>query len=602
LFYFKRLFFIIGLMCLQVLHAQDAVSLSELSAFQSPGLTWRQAGNVNADLKEDNVLTSGGGSGILVNMPDQKNKGTDLISILQHGDADVELDFMMAKGSNSGVYLQGRYEIQLLDSWGVLNPGPGDVGGVYQRWDESRPEGKKSFEGNAPRQNVGRAPGLWQHLKISFQAPRFIVGHKIENARMLKVELNGVTIQENVELTGPTRSSMASDEVALGPLLLQGDHGAVAYRNIRITSYNKPRPDLVGLKYTVYKGNYRTEPNYGKLPSEAAGTSDILSSNISSLENEFSIRYTGILQVHEPGEYKFNINVPGGSGAIKLNNKVAVPMSAKSGSGTIRLQTGNNHFELIYSKHDAEGQPGLSLTVAGPGMREYTISDANVTSHQAPDPILIHAPVNTTLRCFMDFSESTRITHAVNVGSPQQVHYTYDMDNGMIVQVWRGGFLDATPMWHSRGDGSSRPAGSLQRFDRIVPAIRRLNNPNIAWSADTVGSSFKQKGYTMDEAKRPIFKYSVYNTLLTDASRVIDDGHGLSREISVEGPSDDLFFLLAEAKDIEELSEGLYLLNDKSYYIRIDNAGGEKSLIRSSATGKELLIPIKNKIAYSILF
>jgi hypothetical protein len=395
---------------------------------------------------------------------------------------------------------------------------------------------------------------------------------------------------------------MASDEVALGPLLLQGDHSAVAYRNIRITSYNKLRPELVGLKYTLYKGKYDNEPNYGKLPPETAGTSGILSSNISSLENEFLIRYTGILQVHEPGEYKFNINVPGGSGAIKLNNKVAVPMSAKSGSGTISLQSGNNHFELIYSKHDAEGKPGLSLTVAGPGIREHTISDANVTSHQVIDPILIHAPGNTTLRSFMDFSESTRVTHAVNVGSPQQIHYTYDMDHGMIVHVWRGGFLDATPMWHSRGDGSSRPAGALQRFDKIVPAIKMLNNLDIAWSTDTAGSGFMPKGYTMDEAKRPIFKYLVYNTTVNDAIRVRDDGHGLSREILVEGPSDNLFFLLAEAKDIEELSEGLYLLNDKSYYIRIDNAGGEKSLIRSSASGKELLIPIKNKIAYSILF
>jgi hypothetical protein len=270
------------------------------------------------------------------------------------------------------------------------------------------------------------------------------------------------------------------------------------------------------------------------------------------LENEFSIRYTGILQVHEPGEYKFNINVPGGSGAIKLNNKVAVPMSAKSGSGTIRLQTGNNHFELIYSKHDAEGQPGLSLTVAGPGMREYTISDANVTSHQALDPILIHAPVNTTLRSFMDFSESTRITHAVNVGSPQQVHYTYDMDNGMIVQVWRGGFLDATPMWHSRGDGSSRPAGSLQRFDKIVPAIKKVKQSRHCLERRYCGLSFKPKGYTMDEAKRPYSNIRFTTHWLTDASRVIDDGHGLSREISVEGPSDNLFFLLAEAKDIEE--------------------------------------------------
>jgi hypothetical protein len=328
----------------------------------------------------------------------------------------------------------------------------------------------------------------------------------------------------------------------------------------------------------------------------------MLSSNISSLENDFLIRYTGILRVKEPGEYQFNLSVPGGSGAIKLNNKVAIPITAKSGTGTVSLQPGDTSFELIYSKHDAERKPGLSLTVSGPGMREYIMSDVNVTSHQAVDPILIHAPVNTTLRSFMDFSEGTRITHAANVGSPQQVHYTYDMNNGMIIQVWRGSFLDATPMWHSRGDGSSRPAGALQRFEKIVPAIKKLNSPDLVWSADTLGSGFKPKGYAMDAAKRPVFRYSVYNTLVSDASRVMDNGNGLYREISVEGPTDKLFFHLAAAKNIEVISDGLYLLDDKSYFIRIDNAGGEKPVIRSSASGKELLIPIKNKIAYSILF
>ena len=55
---------------------------------------------------------------------------------------------------------------------------------------------------------------------------------------------------------------------------------------------------------------------------------------------------------------------------------------------------------------------------------------------------------NTTiLRSFVDLPGNVRLTHSVNVGSPEGLHYTYDMDNGMLAQVWRGGFLDATPMW-----------------------------------------------------------------------------------------------------------------------------------------------------------
>ncbi len=598
--YLRLSIFVLCMISASISQSQT-VSLTDFSSFQKPGPTWRQASNVNADLTKSNVLTSAPGTGVLVNTPDKKNKGTDLISILQHGDADVELDFMMAKGSNSGVYLQGRYEVQLFDSWGKLQPSHSDVGGVYQRWDDGRPEGKKGYEGQAPRQNAGRAPGLWQHLKISFQAPKFSGGVKTENARMLRVELNGVPVQEDVELTGTTRSSMASDEVALGPLLLQGDHGAVAFRNIRVTNYNKPRPELMGLKYTIYKGRYEKEPDYAKLPPEAAGSSGILSSNLISLENEFLIRYTGTLRVKEAGEYKFDLSASGGNAALKLNNKVAV-YTEKAETGQVNLQAGDIPFELVYTKYVGYNKTGLGLTVSGPGISEFSLSDANVASPQAVDPILIHAPVNTSLRSFVDFAPAIRITHAVNVGSPQQVHYTYDMDNGTIFQFWRGGFLDATPMWHSRGDGSSRPAGALQRSEKIVPAINKLNSPDLAWSEDTSGTGFKLKGYALDAAKRPIFRYSVYNTMVSDATRVMDGGQGLSREISIDGPAEKLFLKLADAKNIEVISDGLYLLNDKSYFIRIDNAGGEKPLIRNSTIGKELLLPIKSKIAYSILF
>lgn len=149
------------------------IPLTDLSFARSPGKTWQLAADVNADINKENALTISKGTGVLVNLVDKKTHGTDLYTTAEHGDAELELDYLIAKGSNSGIYLQGNYELQLLDSWNVKNPKAGDNGGIYERWDESKPEGQKGYEGYAPRQNASRAPGLWQHLKVSFQAPKF---------------------------------------------------------------------------------------------------------------------------------------------------------------------------------------------------------------------------------------------------------------------------------------------------------------------------------------------------------------------------------------------------------------------------------------------
>ena len=75
---------------------------------------------------------------------------------------------------------------------------------------------------------------VWQEYDIIFRAPRFDdAGNKIANARFERVTHNGIVIHEDVSLRGPTRGG-APGEVASGPLRLQGDHGPVAYRNIRI--------------------------------------------------------------------------------------------------------------------------------------------------------------------------------------------------------------------------------------------------------------------------------------------------------------------------------------------------------------------------------
>ncbi|WP_317046579.1 3-keto-disaccharide hydrolase [Adhaeribacter arboris] len=518
----------------------------------------------------------------------------------------MELDYMMAKGSNSGIYLQGRYELQLLDSWGVKTPKAGDNGGIYERWDESKPEGQKGYEGYPPRQNASRAPGLWQHVKVAFQAPKFDgSGKKIENARMLRVELNGVTIHEDVELLGPTRGAMANDERATGPLRFQGDHGAVAFRNIKLTSYDKPRPELTNIKYQVYKGKFNNEPDFSKLTASAEGSLTNLNAAVNSLQNEFIIRYTGTMRVKEPGTYTFNVNGNGGGGLLKINNKPVG--SPNRGGGEATLTAGDLPFELLYAKMEADERPGIGLTISGPGIRDFMVGDADASSgrRNTVDPILVDAPTNTILRSFMDLpgQPRTRVVHAVSVGSPQKIHYTYDLDKGTVIQVWRGDFLDATPMWHDRGDGSSRPAGMVQRFGPPVFSLAKLGSSQAAWVADSAGTSYRPKGYTLDENDQPTFRYRMYGATVSDAIRVLDNGQGVHREITVQNPvGGELYARLAEGATIEDKANGTYLVDGKSYYLRLDDAKGTKPVVRDANGRKELVVPVKGKVGYSILF
>jgi hypothetical protein len=166
------------------------------------------------------------------------NKGTvNLLTKKEFGDCEVHVEFTVPKGSNSGVYFMGRYEIQILDSFGVEHPKYGDCGGIYQRWREKPPPGQpQGYEGKPPRVNASLPPGEWQTFDVTFRAPRFdFSGKKTENAKFVKVVHNGKVIHENEEVTGPTRSGTYEDEAAKGPIMLQGNHGPVAFRNIRIT-------------------------------------------------------------------------------------------------------------------------------------------------------------------------------------------------------------------------------------------------------------------------------------------------------------------------------------------------------------------------------
>ncbi len=159
----------------------------------------------------DGWHTVGGGqnqwsaaSGFLQNAKGGANLATDR----KFDDFKLHLEFRVPKAANSGVYLRGRYELQVDDSAG-LDPSSHHLGGVY------------GFI--APSENVARPAGEWQSIDVT------LVG------RMITYDLNGTTVICNREIPGITGGALDSAEQDSGPLLLQGDHGPIDYRNIVIT-------------------------------------------------------------------------------------------------------------------------------------------------------------------------------------------------------------------------------------------------------------------------------------------------------------------------------------------------------------------------------
>ncbi len=154
--------------------------------------------------------------------------GGDIVSREQFNDFLLHLEFMtpdmpdamgQAKG-NSGVFLQGRYEIQVLDSCGIDVPGMGDCGAIYNQF--------------ASLVNACKPPLEWQTYDAIFRAARVGESGEIEENARVTVLQNGIVIQNNVQMLGATGGATDKDAAAPGPLRLQ-DHGnPVKYRNIWI--------------------------------------------------------------------------------------------------------------------------------------------------------------------------------------------------------------------------------------------------------------------------------------------------------------------------------------------------------------------------------
>jgi hypothetical protein len=145
--------------------------------------------------------------GVLVNDA-AKEHGSDLVSLEKFKDFTLRYEYRVPPGANSGLYLRGRHEIQILDDGSDTQPSTSSNGAIYSQ--------------HAPSKFASKKPGEWQTVEAT------IVGNRIT------VLLNGVTIHDKVESSKPTGGELDGDMNAPGPIMLQGDHGSVSFRNLRI--------------------------------------------------------------------------------------------------------------------------------------------------------------------------------------------------------------------------------------------------------------------------------------------------------------------------------------------------------------------------------
>lgn len=591
----------------------DSIPLDSLNSFKSPGKNWVLASAIGGDPRQTKELVPVSGTGVLINVAPPKS-GDNLISNWEHGDIELSFDYLLPQDSNSGVYIMGRYEVQLLDSWGVETPDVHDSGAIYERWIEKE---KRGYEGTAPTVNASRAPGLWQSMRIVFQAPRFNQqGKKIANARFVEVEHNGFIIHRNVEVTGPTRGAKWTKETSSGPILIQGNHGPVAFRNFTKRDYNFDTKVSIQNVTSQLKRrlNVAATINDWEAPTEDLPpvAASVIDPSALGESKYFTATYAGEINIPTAGTYAFEADSRGTLTLEIAGQDALIPINPGVRSVPIELAAGAQPFTLKYV-HGRWNKPEVALFVEGPGIARHQWGAKAkkekveaMTAAMADEEEPVAAPKNKKVteiivsppadgvrlqRGFTPFDPRKRL-YSVAVGDSNGVHYAYDFETATILRVWNGPFLDLFEFWDGRAHN--------QYLNPIGPALTFHDNPTVGllesgehdWPTES-DAMWNFDGYTLDERGVPTFHARLSDIEIEDSITTTSAPRSLQRSLTLRGNHTSWMtgILLAEAGTITAQPDGLsFIIGDRDYYIDLSADNENQPFVRRINGRDQLLL------------
>lgn len=576
----------------------EALPLIPLQLNEFPD-NWGSASIVTAHPTNDSGLTVKEGDGVIL----CQSNGAHLNTGIEHGDIELDIEFMVPKGSNSGIYFQGRYEVQIFDSWETETVAVQDCGAIYDAYDEDKK--MVTHKGSPPQSNASRAPGLWQHFNILFRAPKFDAeGNKIANAMFEHVYHNGHLIQKDVEVPLPTRAHMLAGEKAVGPIMFQGDHGQVAFKNMQ---YKKMGTDTVGISnisYQLFDRKMDYIPDFDTMTVTKSGTTNSFDKleDLAGQQDGFALIFNADIDIPKDGDYLFSTTLDDG-GDLYINDELLVHNLGEPGIGTerglINLTKGQHKLKLTYFE-----EVWLALAVIyveGPEMPNRALAATDIIKQRASrgnrKKILIEPEDDIEIvRGYINHKDKKE-THALSVGDPTHVHYSYDLVDGTLLRAWKGAFADVTNMWQNRGQSQLLlPRNAVVEFNDGV-SVARLGSGS-KWPVERP-DNFKNKGYRIDASGRPIFMSS-YGDLDIEDSVVPSTSGNLQRTINVnKGSGEGMWLSASTAPSIEELETGLININSE-YYIKL--AANASYKIKKQGDQDQLLLSLENEATYEIIW
>lgn len=582
----------------------STLPLTNLEGFRSPNANWQIVAETSGS-PDAKTLNSKAGTGVLFDNFGEKflyKKESDLYSALEHGDMYLELDFMLPQGSNSGIYLQSRYEVQLFDSWGTGRPKYQDNGAIYPRWIEAT---KTNYEGHAPRVNASMAPGLWQHLQIQFQAPQFDAqGRKTKPAVFSKIVLNGITIHENVILQGVTRGAVSETEVAKAPFRIQGDHGPVAFRNIKYALLNEFEAPLKALTYQYYEGNFENFEALATAKLTREGKTDRIDYTLADNVNKMGLVFNGKIEIKEAANYQWILQRYG-TAKLSVDGKEVLPSDWKwigdPSIATTYLSAGEHTFTVSYLKNFSWWPTAAGLSLQKTNGKPIALHTRSSLPDPTPTPLISLEPTQEPklLRCFYQHFKKKK-THVIMVGDPKGVHYAYDLNQGALLQAWRGEFANVTEMWYERGEPQIAAAMGV---GVMLTGRCPLASGTLPDTLDQQ-KELLYKGYQLSADRYPTFKYQYNGLDFSDSFRPSANSQALERVTTIKNPAGKQFsYRVVQGNEISSLGNGLYAVDGQSYYVRVADPAGCKVVVNRGQ--KELILESAKtelKVSSSLIF
>ena len=482
-----------------------------------------------------------------------------------HGALTAAFSFRMSEGARAELLLDGRYSLSLptlaLDSAAT----PESVG--------------------SPR------AGIWQNIEIAYlpagerTPPLLVACYLNDNLVYYQQPLTG----DSTAAEGGLRLEVLSGDLSITNFRTHDQAG----KSSRVASNGEVELNMPLIHYAYYdlpEGSRTFADWEGTDPAKEGFISRFDLGAIREKGRDYAIRFEGDLDVPEAGEYTFFLRSPAltslyidgeevthlGDDTEGIDRDATVTLS--EGTHRVRLdhvqQTGWNHLLLKYA-HGGERRWSLNdmpegRAVATPRSREALIVETD------DRPYLLRSFLNFPNARIYDYTQKR--THVINVGEAEGPHYSYDLQTGALLQVWRGGFVDASEMWNDRGEP--------QVVRALGPAIFFDGRPQWAEAANAWPDSaqdLRHRRYELDDAGRPTFFFN-FGTAGEVSDRLLPTPEGLERTLT-NGTDEELLTTVAAASNIRETAPGTFELVNPGVNVSImELASGGLRLLAGEGT------------------